>query len=61
MCFCLVQQGEWTAEKAFLDQQVCLLEQQSQERASRMEENITSIQTHTHTLQEKLVNFTSIF
>ncbi|XP_076005568.1 golgin subfamily A member 1 isoform X2 [Genypterus blacodes] len=47
-------QGEWTAEKAFLDQQVCLLEQQSQERATRMEETTASLQTLTHTLQGKL-------
>lgn len=49
------QQGEWSAEKAFLDQQVCLLQQQSQEKASRLEESITSLQTERQMLQERVV------
>ncbi|KAM9359856.1 golgin subfamily A member 1 [Symphorus nematophorus] len=49
-------QGEWSAEKAFLDQQVCLLEQQSQEKASRLEESITSLQTERQTLQDRLAD-----
>ncbi|XP_029915645.1 golgin subfamily A member 1 isoform X2 [Myripristis murdjan] len=47
-------QAEWSAEKAFLDQQVCLLQQQSQERASRLEENITTSQTERQTLQARI-------
>uniref|UniRef100_A0A8C2WEA9 Golgin subfamily A member 1 n=1 Tax=Cyclopterus lumpus TaxID=8103 RepID=A0A8C2WEA9_CYCLU len=49
------QQAEWSAEKAFLDQQVCLLEQQSQEKARRMEESITSLQTERQRLHGRLV------
>ncbi|XP_041855580.1 golgin subfamily A member 1 isoform X2 [Melanotaenia boesemani] len=45
-------QGEWSAEKAFLDQQLCLLEQQSQEKTSRLEESIASLQTD----KQKLVD-----
>uniref|UniRef100_UPI003AB0143A golgin subfamily A member 1 n=1 Tax=Centroberyx gerrardi TaxID=166262 RepID=UPI003AB0143A len=47
-------QAEWSAEKAFLDQQVCLLQQQSQERASRLEESITTLQTERQTLQARV-------
>ncbi|XP_076587501.1 golgin subfamily A member 1 isoform X2 [Chaetodon auriga] len=49
-------QGEWNAQKAFLDQQVCLLEQQSQEKASRLEENITSLQTERQMLQDRVAD-----
>ncbi|XP_070760785.1 golgin subfamily A member 1 isoform X2 [Enoplosus armatus] len=49
-------QGEWSAEKAFLDQQVCLLQQQSQERASRLEESIASLQTERQTLQDRVAD-----
>ncbi|KAF3851670.1 hypothetical protein F7725_013442 [Dissostichus mawsoni] len=38
-------QGECNAEKAFLDQQVCLLQQQSEEKASRLQQSISSLQT----------------
>lgn len=58
---CFVQQGEWSAEKAFLDQQVCLLEQQSQERVSRLEESITSLQTERQMLQDRVVCSASHF
>lgn len=54
---CLAQQGEWSAEKAFLDQQVSLLEQQSQEKASRLEDSITSLQTERQMLQDRVVCF----
>ncbi|XP_071384848.1 golgin subfamily A member 1 [Centroberyx affinis] len=47
-------QAEWSAEKAFLDQQVCLLQQQSQERAGRLEESITALQTERQTLQARV-------
>uniref|UniRef100_A0A8C9YDE1 Golgin subfamily A member 1 n=1 Tax=Sander lucioperca TaxID=283035 RepID=A0A8C9YDE1_SANLU len=40
---------KWSAEKAFLDQQVCLLQQQSEEKTSRLEESITSLQTERQT------------
>lgn len=52
MCF---QQGQWTAQKAFLDQQVCLLQQQSQEKTSKLEESITSLQTDRQRLQDRVV------
>ncbi|KAM9822606.1 golgin subfamily A member 1 isoform X2 [Syngnathus typhle] len=37
--------GEWSANKAFLDQQMCLLQQQSLEKTNRLEETITALQT----------------
>ncbi|XP_041644068.1 golgin subfamily A member 1 [Cheilinus undulatus] len=49
-------EGEWSAEKAFLDQQMCLLEQQSEEKVSRLEENITSLQTERQMLQDRLAD-----
>ncbi|XP_028269027.1 golgin subfamily A member 1 isoform X3 [Parambassis ranga] len=49
-------QGEWNAEKAFLDQQVCLLEQQSQEKASRLEESISSLQTDKQMLLDRVAD-----
>ncbi|XP_044054006.1 golgin subfamily A member 1 isoform X2 [Siniperca chuatsi] len=49
-------QGEWSAEKAFLDQQVCLLQQQSQEKASRLEESITSLHTERQMLQDRVAD-----
>ncbi|XP_041793916.1 golgin subfamily A member 1 isoform X2 [Chelmon rostratus] len=49
-------QGEWNAEKAFLDQQVCLLEQQNQEKASRLEESFTSLQTDRQMLQDRVAD-----
>uniref|UniRef100_A0A3Q1I4K2 Golgin subfamily A member 1 n=1 Tax=Anabas testudineus TaxID=64144 RepID=A0A3Q1I4K2_ANATE len=47
-------QGQWTAQKAFLDQQVCLLQQQSQEKTSKLEESITSLQTDRQRLQDRV-------
>lgn len=44
--------GEWSAEKAFLDQQLSLLEQQSQDKARRLEDNISSLQTDRQRLQD---------
>ncbi|XP_014823465.1 PREDICTED: golgin subfamily A member 1 isoform X3 [Poecilia mexicana] len=49
-------QGEWSAEKAFLEQQLCLLEQQSEERASRLEENISSLQTDKQSLLDRVAD-----
>ncbi|XP_018524541.1 golgin subfamily A member 1 isoform X4 [Lates calcarifer] len=49
-------QGVWSAEKAFLDQQVCLLQQQSQEKASRLEESIASLETDKQTLQDRVTD-----
>ncbi|XP_068590377.1 golgin subfamily A member 1 isoform X2 [Cebidichthys violaceus] len=49
-------QAEWSAEKAFLDQQVCLLQQQSQEKASRLEESITSLQTERQRLHDRMAD-----
>ncbi|XP_020501120.1 golgin subfamily A member 1 isoform X3 [Labrus bergylta] len=49
-------EGEWVAEKAFLDQQVCLLEQQNQEKSSRLEESITSLHTERQMLQDRLAD-----
>ncbi|KAM4577177.1 golgin subfamily A member 1 isoform 3-T3 [Odontesthes bonariensis] len=47
-------QGEWDAEKAFLDQQVCLLEQQSREKVGRLQESIGSLQTDKQTLADRV-------
>lgn len=58
---CFVQQGEWSAEKTFLDQQVCVLEQQSQEKASRLEQSITTLQTERQMLQDRVVCSAPIF
>lgn len=58
--FFFFQQGEWSAEKAFLDQQVSLLEQQSQEKASRLEDCISSLQKDKQTLQNRLVCFSLV-
>lgn len=52
---CFVQKGEWSAEKAFLDQQLSLLEQQSQDKARRLEDNISSLQTDRQRLQDTVV------
>nr|XP_046241980.1 golgin subfamily A member 1 isoform X3 [Scatophagus argus] len=52
-------QEEWSAEKAFWDEQVCLLEQQSQEKASRLEESITSLQAERDMLQDRLAHLDS--
>ncbi|XP_014897309.1 golgin subfamily A member 1 isoform X3 [Poecilia latipinna] len=49
-------QGEWSAEKAFLEQQLCLLEQQSEEKASRLEENISSLQTDKQSLLDRVAD-----
>ncbi|KAM7416868.1 hypothetical protein PAMA_018782 [Pampus argenteus] len=49
-------QGEWSAEKAFLDQQACLLQQQSEEKVSRLEESITSLQTDRQTMQDRVAD-----
>ncbi|XP_032434194.1 golgin subfamily A member 1 isoform X3 [Xiphophorus hellerii] len=49
-------QGEWSAEKAFLEQQLCLLEQQSVERASRLEENNSSLQTDKQSLLDRVAD-----
>ncbi|KAM4745514.1 golgin subfamily A member 1 isoform 3-T3 [Anableps anableps] len=49
-------QGEWNAEKAFLEQQVCLLEQQSEERASRLEDIISSLQTDKQSLLDRVAD-----
>ncbi|XP_061585678.1 golgin subfamily A member 1 isoform X2 [Cololabis saira] len=49
-------QGEWSAEKAFLDQQLCLLEQQHQETSTRLQETITALQTDKHTLLDRVAH-----
>ncbi|KAK2837087.1 hypothetical protein Q5P01_014299 [Channa striata] len=51
-------QGEWSAEKAFLDQEVCLLQQQSQEKAGRLEESVTSLHTEKQMLQDMVADLT---
>uniref|UniRef100_A0A672HLQ9 Golgin subfamily A member 1 n=1 Tax=Salarias fasciatus TaxID=181472 RepID=A0A672HLQ9_SALFA len=52
-------QGEWSAEKAFLDQQLCLLEQQSQEKAGRLEDSIGSLETEKRTLADRVAELSS--
>ncbi|XP_077943601.1 golgin subfamily A member 1 isoform X5 [Gasterosteus aculeatus] len=49
-------QAEWSAEKAFLDQQVCLLQQQSQEEARRLEDSVRSLQTERQRLHDRLAD-----
>ncbi|XP_037338916.1 golgin subfamily A member 1 isoform X2 [Pungitius pungitius] len=46
--------AEWSAEKAFLDQQVCLLQQQSQDKASRLEDSVSSLQAERQRLHDRL-------
>lgn len=57
---CFVQRGVWSAEKAFLEQQVCLLQQQSEERAGRLEDSITSLEKDKLTLQDRVVRSVSV-
>ncbi|XP_077417990.1 golgin subfamily A member 1 isoform X2 [Vanacampus margaritifer] len=47
-------QREWSAEKAFLDQQLCLLKQHSLEKQNRLEETITALQTDKHAMQDTM-------
>ncbi|XP_019957956.2 golgin subfamily A member 1 isoform X1 [Paralichthys olivaceus] len=49
-------EGVWSAEKAFLDQQVCLLQQQSEEKVGRLEESITSLETDKQMLQDRVAD-----
>ncbi|XP_060927767.1 golgin subfamily A member 1 isoform X1 [Limanda limanda] len=49
-------EGVWSAEKAFLDQQVCLLQQQSKEKVGRLEESITSLESDKQTLQDRVAD-----
>ncbi|XP_035022127.1 golgin subfamily A member 1 isoform X2 [Hippoglossus stenolepis] len=49
-------EGVWSAEKAFLDQQVCLLQQQSEEKVGRLEESIISLETDKQTLQDRVAD-----
>ncbi|XP_072288608.1 golgin subfamily A member 1 [Eucyclogobius newberryi] len=46
--------GEWGAEKAFLDQQLSLVEQQSRDDARRLEENVGTLQTDKRRLQDSV-------
>ncbi|XP_058492056.1 golgin subfamily A member 1 isoform X1 [Solea solea] len=46
----------WSAEKAFLDQQVCLLQQQSEEKVGRLEQCIVSLEKDKQTLQDRLAD-----
>ncbi|XP_035496358.2 golgin subfamily A member 1 isoform X1 [Scophthalmus maximus] len=48
--------GVWSAEKAFLEQQVCLLQQQSEERGGRLEDSITSLEKDKLTLQDRVTD-----
>uniref|UniRef100_A0A3Q3MUS7 Golgin subfamily A member 1 n=1 Tax=Mastacembelus armatus TaxID=205130 RepID=A0A3Q3MUS7_9TELE len=52
---CFIQEGERSAEKAFLEHQVSLLQQQNQEKISRLEESISSLQTEKQMLQDRMV------
>ncbi|XP_034548012.1 golgin subfamily A member 1 isoform X2 [Notolabrus celidotus] len=49
-------EGEWSAEKAFFEQQLSLLNQQSKEKASRLEGSVSSLQTERQTLQDRLAD-----
>ncbi|XP_037115364.1 golgin subfamily A member 1 isoform X4 [Syngnathus acus] len=48
--------GEWSANKAFLDQQMCLLQQQSLEKTNRLEETITALQTDICRMQDTMAD-----
>lgn len=48
--------GEWVAEKAFLDQQLSLLEQRSQDKCKRLEENVSALETDNQRLQQAVVD-----
>ncbi|KAK5909155.1 hypothetical protein CesoFtcFv8_003110 [Champsocephalus esox] len=52
-------QGKCNAEKAFLDQQVCLLQQQSEEKASRLQQSISSLQADRQLLHHRLADLDS--
>ncbi|XP_053277654.1 golgin subfamily A member 1 isoform X2 [Pleuronectes platessa] len=49
-------EGVWSAEKAFLDQQVYLLQQQSEEKVGRLEESIIALETDKQTLQDTVAD-----
>ncbi|MEQ2242526.1 hypothetical protein ILYODFUR_036683, partial [Ilyodon furcidens] len=46
--------GEQNTEKAFLEQQICLLEQQREERTSFLEETISCLQTDKQSLLDRV-------
>ncbi|XP_049620184.1 golgin subfamily A member 1 isoform X4 [Syngnathus scovelli] len=48
--------GEWSANKAFLDQQICLLQRQSLEKTNRLEETITALQTDICRMQDTMAD-----
>ncbi|XP_061753390.1 golgin subfamily A member 1 isoform X1 [Nerophis ophidion] len=47
-------QEEWSADRASLDQQLCLVQQQSKEKLDQLEKNIAALQTKKHTMQETM-------
>ncbi|XP_077457841.1 golgin subfamily A member 1 isoform X1 [Stigmatopora argus] len=49
-------QGEWSAEKALLDQQLSLSMQQSVEQIKRLEDTITALHTEKCTMQNTMVD-----
>ncbi|KAM3610533.1 uncharacterized protein V6R79_005259 [Siganus canaliculatus] len=49
-------EGEWSAKKALLDQQMCLLEQQNQAKVRQLEDSISSLQTERQALQDRVVD-----
>ncbi|XP_061672767.1 golgin subfamily A member 1 isoform X6 [Syngnathoides biaculeatus] len=49
-------QGEWSAEKAFLDQQLSLLQQHTMEEKKGLEESITALQTDKCAMQETMTD-----
>ncbi|XP_054630704.1 golgin subfamily A member 1 isoform X2 [Dunckerocampus dactyliophorus] len=49
-------QVKWSTEKAFLDQQLCLVQQQSQEKIKQLEESITAVQTDKHLMQDTMAD-----
>uniref|UniRef100_A0A3B4ULI9 Golgin subfamily A member 1 n=1 Tax=Seriola dumerili TaxID=41447 RepID=A0A3B4ULI9_SERDU len=59
LCYSGIQR-EWGAEKAVLDQQVSLLQQQSKEKTSWLEERISCLETDKQTLQNTVVRSSSV-
>lgn len=53
--FHFVQVKQWGSEKASLDQQLCLLEQQTQEEATQLQQSITNLQSERQILQGRVV------
>nr|XP_057927713.1 golgin subfamily A member 1 isoform X2 [Doryrhamphus excisus] len=50
------QRVEWSTEKAFLDQQLCLVQQQSQAKIKQLEESLIALETDKHAMQDTMAD-----